>query len=125
MIVFAAAQVLPGDVGRNVLGAFASQQDVDIFNQQLGLDRPLVQQYWDWVSDFVHGDLGTSLQYKVPVSDLLGPAFVNSLKLAAVAFVLVVPLSILGGTSPACGAGGIVDRLITSRASRSPRSRSS
>ena len=55
-------------------------------------------QYWDWITHFVHGDLGTSLQYQVPVSDLLGPSLVNSLKLAAVAFVLVVPLSILGGT---------------------------
>jgi len=111
--VFAAAQVLPGDIGRNVLGPFASQQDVDNYNKALGLDRPLYQQYWDWFSNFLHGDLGTSLQYKVPVSDLLGPAFVNSLKLAAVAFVLVVPLSILGGTISGLRRGRMSDRLIT------------
>jgi peptide/nickel transport system permease protein len=111
--VFLAAQVLPGDVGRNVLGPFASQQDVDNFNKQLGLDRPLYQQYWDWFSNFLHGDLGMSLQYKVPVSDLLGPAFVNSIKLAAVAFVLVVPLSILGGTISGLRRGSFTDRSIT------------
>ena len=83
--MFAAAQVLPGDIGRNVLGPFASQQDVDNYNKALGLDRPLVVQYWDWFSHFLRGDLGTSLQYKVPVSDLIWPAFRNSLKLAAVA----------------------------------------
>jgi peptide/nickel transport system permease protein len=111
--VFAAAQVLPGDIGRNVLGPFASQQDVDNYNKALGLDRPLVVQYWDWFSHFIRGDLGMSLQYKVPVSDLIWPAFQNSLKLAAVAFVLVVPLSIFGGTLSGLRRGRLTDRAIT------------
>ena len=105
--------MLPGDIGRNVLGPFASQQDVDNYNKALGLDRPLYEQYWDWFSNFLHGDLGMSLQYKVPVADLLGPAFVNSIKLAAVAFILVVPLSILGGTISGLRRGSFTDRTIT------------
>ncbi len=107
------AQLLPGDVGRNVLGPFASQEQVDRLNDALGVNRPLVVQYWDWISHFLRGDLGTSLQYQIPVSDLLGPALANSLKLAAVAFVLVVPLSILGGTIAGLKRGGIIDRVIT------------
>jgi peptide/nickel transport system permease protein len=113
VIVFAAAQVLPGDVGRNVLGNLASQRDVDAFNKAAGLDRPLVVQYWDWFTSFLHGDFGTSLQYNVPVSDLLGPSLINSLKLAAVAFVLVVPLSILGGTVSGLRRARATDRVIT------------
>jgi peptide/nickel transport system permease protein len=113
IIVFAAAQVLPGDIGRNVLGPFASQQDVDNYNKALGLDRPFIVQYWDWFSHFLRGDMGMSLQYKVPVSDLLWPAFENSLKLAAVAFVLVVPLSIVGGTLAGLRRGRFTDRSIT------------
>ena len=113
VIVFAAAQVLPGDIGRNVLGNLASQRDVDAYNKELGLDRPLIVQYWDWITHFLRGDLGTSLQYHVPVSDLLGPSLANSLKLAAVAFVLFVPLCILGGTSPALRHGRPTDRAIT------------
>jgi len=113
VIVFAAAQVLPGDVGRNVLGPFASPADVDSFNKAAGLDRPLVVQYWHWFTSFLHGDLGESLQYKLPVADLLGPALVNSLKLAAVAFVLVVPLSIFGGTLSGLRRGRFADRAIT------------
>jgi peptide/nickel transport system permease protein len=97
VLVFATAQLLPGDIGRNVLGNLASEEDVERFNKMVGVDRPVWEQYWDWISDFVRGDLGTSLQYQVPVADLLGPSLVNSLKLAAVAFVLVVPLS-CGGT---------------------------
>jgi peptide/nickel transport system permease protein len=113
VIVFAVAQLLPGDVGRNVLGPFASQQSVNILNHQLGVDRPLYTQYASWISNFVQGNLGTSQEYRVSVSSLLGPALLNSLKLAAVAFVLVVPLSIIGGVIAALRRGRFSDRAIT------------
>jgi peptide/nickel transport system permease protein len=112
-IVFGASQLLPGDVGRTVLGNLATQQDVDALNHKLGVDRPLYTQYWDWISHFVQGNFGQSLQFQQPVSDLLWPAFENSLKLAAVAFLILVPLSILGGTLAALRRGRLTDRLIT------------
>src|SRR5215217_5118714 len=52
IIVFFAAQVLPGDVGRSVLGPLADQKSVDALNHQLGTDRSLVVQYADWVGGF-------------------------------------------------------------------------
>src|SRR5437763_2033264 len=113
VIVFAAAQLLPGNIGRNVLGPFASPHDVALFNHQHGVDRPVTTQYWDWMSHFVRGDFGTSLQYNVSVGGLLGPSLVNSLKLAALAFVLVVPLSILGGVAAALRRNRLTDRMIT------------
>ncbi len=113
MIVFAAAQLLPGNIGRNVLGPFASEHDVELYNRAHGLDKPVPEQYWDWISRLARGDLGTSLQYDVPVAGLLGPALVNSLKLAALAFLLVVPLSIVGGTVAALRRGRLTDRVIT------------
>jgi peptide/nickel transport system permease protein len=113
MIVFATAQLLPGNVGRNVLGGFADQRSVDILNHQLGVDRPIYEQYGTWISHLVQGDLGSSLQYQVPVWGLIGPALVNSLKLAALAFVLVVPLSILGGVAAALRQSRFTDRSIT------------
>jgi peptide/nickel transport system permease protein len=111
--VFAAAQLLPGDVGRNLLGGFASPHDVKLLDHQLGVDRPIYTQYADWMSKLLRGQLGMSLQYKVPVSDLLGPSLVNSLKLAAVALALVVPLSLLGGVIAALRRGRPTDRIIT------------
>jgi peptide/nickel transport system permease protein len=111
--VFAAAQLLPGDVGRNILGGFASPHDVKLLDHQLGVDRPIYTQYADWMSNLLSGQLGMSLQYKVPVSDLLGPSLVNSLKLAAVALALVVPLSLLGGVVAALRRGRPTDRIIT------------
>ena len=113
VIVFAATQLLPGNIGRNVLGPFADQHSVDLYNHQVGADRPLLTQYGDWIWKLLHGDLGRSLQYQVPVWSLLGPSLKNSLKLAAEAFVLVIPLSIFGGVAAALRRGRVTDRVIT------------
>ena len=113
VLVFAVAQVLPGNIGRNVLGGFATPMAVAQLNHQLGVDRPVWTQYWSWISNFAEGNLGTSLQYRVPVWPLLQTSLLNSLKLAAVAFVLVVPLSILGGVFAALRRGRLADRVIT------------
>jgi peptide/nickel transport system permease protein len=110
--VFVAAQVLPGDVGRRILGPFADQASVDALNRQLGADRSLVVQYWDWFSSFVTGDLGESIRNR-PVSDALFDPMVASAKLALLAFAIVVPLSILGGVVAAMNEGSFRDRLIS------------
>ncbi len=113
IIVFAMSQVLPGNVGRAILGPFADQGAVDRLNEELGVNRPLVTQYVDWIGSFVTGDLGQSLSFRRPVATLVGDAVVNSLKLAAVAFVMVVPLAILGGVISALRYGKLTDRAIT------------
>jgi peptide/nickel transport system permease protein len=113
VIVFAVSQLLPGNIGRNVLGGFATQASVDAYNHALGVDRPVYTQYADWISNFVQGNLGSSLEYKVAIWPLLRPALVNSLELAAIAFLLCVPLSILGGVVAALRRGRIADRVIT------------
>jgi peptide/nickel transport system permease protein len=113
VLVFLGSQVLPGNVARRILGPFADQRAVANLNHELGTDRPLLTQYWDWISHFVRGDLGASLAYHVPVSSLVGDALVNSLKLGAFAFVLVVPLAVLGGVVAALKRDTIVDRVIT------------
>jgi peptide/nickel transport system permease protein len=113
IIVFVGAQVLPGNVARRILGPFADQAAVDNLNHELGTDRSLWAQYWDWITGFVQGDMGTSFAYSLPVSDLIGDALQNSLKLAAFAFVLVVPLSILGGVVAALKRDTWADRTIT------------
>ena len=113
VLIFGASQLLPGDIGRNVLGPFASANDVRLLDHQLGVDQPVYIQYLNWVSKFVRGDLGMSLEYQVPVTTLLGPSLANSLKLAAVAFALVVPLSIVGGVFAALRRGRLPDRVIT------------
>jgi peptide/nickel transport system permease protein len=113
LIVFAAGQVLPGNIGRAMLGPFADQRAVDALNHEMGTDRPLLVQYTDWVGRFAQGDMGKSYAYRAPVAGFVGRALANSAKLALVAFLLVVPLSLLGGIIAALNVGRPVDRIIT------------
>src|SRR6202167_5931909 len=110
IIVFLGGQLLPGDVGRAVLGPLADARAVALFDHQLGLDRPLPVQYWEWISHFVTGDMGISFTYRAPVAPFVADALVNSLKLGALAFLLVVPIGIAGGVWAAPRAGRWRDR---------------
>ena len=114
MIVFATAQLLPGNVGRSVLGPYATEEAVAAYNHEHGTDRPAVVQYADWVSGVVRGDLGDLARTIGPaVWSILEPALVNSMKLAVFAFVLVVPFGILGGVFAGLRVGRPTDRAIT------------
>src|ERR1700677_4253548 len=113
LIVFFAGQVLPGDPGRAILGNLASVQSVQILDHQLGVDRPLLVRYFTWIGGLLHGNMGTSYEFRSAVEPFVRAALINSLKLAALAFVIVVPLSILGGVVAALHAGRWADRLIS------------
>ncbi len=113
ILIFLAAHVLPGDVGRHILGPFADPRAVAALNHELGTDRPLVVQYLSWLGGALHGDFGNSFSFRQPVTPLLVRALLNSLKLGAVAFIIVVPLGILGGIVAALNRGAFLDRLIT------------
>ena len=113
VIVFGISTILPGNVGRAVLGPFATQQSVDELNEQLGANRSAFEQYVDWAGGLLHGDLGTSLTKQVPTWDLLEPALVNSFKLALVAFLICVPISILGGIVAGLRYGKFTDKTVT------------
>jgi peptide/nickel transport system permease protein len=113
LIVFFAGQLLPGDPGRAILGNLAAQSSVHALDHQLGADQPLLTQYWNWFTGVLHGNFGESYQYRSPVGPFIGAALVNSLKLAALAFVIVVPLGILGGVLAALSYGRTTDRVIS------------
>jgi len=113
VLVFAGGQLLPGDVGRAVLGPLADQRAVAVLDHQLGVDRPLLVQYWDWISHFVTGDMSMSYIYRSPVAPFVETALGHSLKLGAVAFLIVVPLAIMGGVVAALNHGRWIDRTIT------------
>jgi len=113
VIVFFAGQVLPGDPGRAILGNLATPGAVATLDHQLGVDRPLLTQYWSWISGLLHGDMGLSYQFRSPVEPFIHAAVVNSVKLAGLAFVVVVPLGILGGVIAALNVGRGIDRVIS------------
>ena len=107
------AQVLPGDVGRRILGPFADARAVEQLNEELGTDRPVLTQYLDWIGAFVTGDFGESLSLRRPVSEVVWPALKNSAKLGALAFIIVVPAGILAGVFAARRQGTSIDRFIS------------
>jgi peptide/nickel transport system permease protein len=113
LVVFAGGQILPGDVGRAILGPLADPASVAALNHQLGADRPALETYLRWISRFAMGDMGESYGLRSPVAPFIGAALVNSLKLAALAFVIVVPLAGIAGVYAALRARSWVDRMIS------------
>jgi peptide/nickel transport system permease protein len=71
LLVFLVVRVLPGDPALVIVGTEGSPEAVERIRKSLGLDRPLVVQYVEWVSSALRGDLGRSIQYDVPVAGLV------------------------------------------------------
>jgi peptide/nickel transport system permease protein len=111
-IVFFLVNVLPGNVGRQVLGPTANSDDVAAFNARLGTDKPLLEQYGKSIKNVFTIDFGDSFQTGGPVMDLLLPALGRSAKLAVLAFVITIPISIAAGTFAARREGKVSDRVI-------------
>lgn len=111
-IVFLLVNVLPGDVGRKVLGPTANADDVAAFNEKLGTDQPLLTQYLRSLRQLVTFDFGDSFQTGGPVMDLLLPALGRSAKLALLAFVITIPISIAAGIFAARRQDKLADRVV-------------
>jgi peptide/nickel transport system permease protein len=113
ILVFALAEVLPGDVGRTILGPYATQEQVDILNTQMGMDRPLYERYLSWAGGFVTGDWGESALLKTAIFQTVMRALGNSLLLAGFALVIIVPTSIVVGVFAGLRRDSGLDRAIT------------
>ena len=107
------AEVLPGDVGRTILGPYATPAQVQALDRELGVDRSLVVRYGDWLGGFVTGDWGVSPVDQVAVRPLVLDRLWASAQLALVALALLVPLAIGFGVLAGLRAGSPTDRSIT------------
>jgi peptide/nickel transport system permease protein len=111
-IVFLIVSVLPGDVGRRVLGPFALKEDVARYNHQIGTDRPLLRQYFTTIRRLFTLSFGDSYQTESPVNDIIFPALFRSGKLALLAFVITIPISIAAGIFAARRQDKAPDRVV-------------
>jgi peptide/nickel transport system permease protein len=111
-IVFLIVSVLPGDVGRKVLGPFALKEDVARFNHQLGTDRPLLAQYFTSIRRLFTLNFGSSYNSGGLVRDIIFPALFRSGKLALLAFVITIPISIAAGIFAARRQDKLSDRIV-------------
>lgn len=112
-IIFAATQVIPGDITSVILGQFATPEAKQNLRVELGLDRPLVVQYLDWLVGFVKGDWGESINSHVPIREIVFQRLGNSLTLAVAGFAMFVPLGILAGIAAALKKNSWVDNTIS------------
>jgi peptide/nickel transport system permease protein len=113
VLVFAAFEFTPGQVARKVLGPFATQDQVDQLTEKMGLNRPVYERYWEWLSNTASGNLGHSTLYKTEVNDIIWDRLGNTLLLAAVAFVIIVAFSIVFGIAAGMREGSKLDRTIS------------
>lgn len=113
IVIFLLVEVVPGDPGRVKLGPYASAEQVAQVDHQLGFDRPLAQRYVRWLGSFLTLHWGDSWNLGVPVFSLTMQRLWSSAQLAALALVIIIPLSILLGVVAALRRDGIADRIIT------------
>ncbi len=103
-LVMLILEIVPGDPAALMLGENATQEMVQELRHQLGLDKPLLVRYVDYLWKLLHGDLGRSVREMAPVSQLIGDTWPATLQLTAAAmlltFIVGVPLGLISGAKP-------------------------
>ncbi|MFW0783440.1 ABC transporter permease [Gordonia sp. CPCC 206044] len=107
VIVFLTVKLIPGDPVALLAGTGASEETKQALTQQMGLDRALPVQFWEWLSRVATGDLGTSISQQRPVFGMVVDAFANTLVLAVYATVLAVGLGLILGAIAALRPRGV------------------
>ena len=112
-VVFFILNITPGDPAKIMLGPTATQEQIDQLNHALGVDRPLMVRYVDYVWDALHGDFGLSYKFQVPVTQVLMPKFPTTLRLALLSVLFAALLGIPLGILSAIKKHSIVDNSLT------------
>jgi len=113
IIVFVIMAMIPGDPATAILGSYATPENVEKLNRDLGLDKPMVQRYFIWLGNMLQGDFGRSFSLNRPVLDEVLDRFGATLILAGTAFVLCSILGIAAGVVSAARQYGWADKAIT------------
>lgn len=111
-LVFFAFAVIPGDAAISKLGTNATPERLAALREEMGLNRPLLIQYLDWLISFATGDMGTSYSYSIPVGEMILDKLPITFTLTVLAFVMVVVISIPVGIYAAKHQGGKIDRMV-------------
>ncbi|NOD98266.1 ABC transporter permease subunit [Ruegeria sp. HKCCD6228] len=96
-LIFGLTEALPGDAAQAVLGQSATPEALANLREEMGLDRPALTRYFEWLGGIVQGDLGQSLTNKLDIAESIGKRLGNTLFLACVAAIVSVPLAIFLG----------------------------
>jgi peptide/nickel transport system permease protein len=113
ILIFLASEVLPVDVGRNILGRFASAEAVAALDHALGADQPMLARYGHWLAGVARGDWGESTSQHAPVAALVLRRAGNSAILALAGLALILPTALTLGAVAGLAAGRRLDRVIS------------
>ena len=113
VIVFLIMAMIPGDPATAILGSYATPENVEKLNRDLGLNKPLVQRYFIWLGNMLQGDFGRSFSLNRSVLHEILERFNATLVLAGTAFVTCSILGIAAGSVSAARQYGLADKAIT------------
>jgi peptide/nickel transport system permease protein len=113
ILSFTIMRITPGDPAAIMLGAEASQEQIDELRHELYLDQPLTSQYWHWISGVATGDLGKSLKYQESVAKTISERIPITLSLSILALIISVVVGVSAGIVCAVRRGGLVDSTVT------------
>ena len=111
-VIFTVSGLLPGDAAQETLGQSATPEQVAALRHEMGLDRPALTRYIEWLGAIVQGDPGQSQVANMPVREIISERLPNSLMLAGLTAMLSVPLALLIGIASAINRGGMLDRVL-------------
>ncbi len=112
LFVFSLLYIAPGDPAAVIAGDQASPADVERIRQSLGLDRPFLVRFSEWVWQILHGDLGTSIFTNLPVAALIGQRIEPTLSLMVVTLILAVSIAVPIGVLAAWKPDTLIDRAV-------------
>lgn len=112
LITFFVLNIVPGNPVKIMLGEFADQVTIDRVTHEMGLDQPIVNQYFNWLTNMLQGDFGQSYFQGKPVLDILTSTFAITAKLAGVAYLLAVVLGVVVGVLAAINRGKWIDSAL-------------
>lgn len=112
LVVFFLVHLIPGNPAESILGAQATPEKVKALTDQMGLSEPLLQQYWHFLTNLIHGDLGYSYTYQVPVLTLIEQRLPVTLLLVCYSLIMMLIISIPMAMLAASGPGRARDHIV-------------
>ena len=113
VLVFLLLEFTPGNVATKVLGPYSTEEQRNLWLEAHGYFEPLHVRYLSWLGDFVTGDFGESIRFKVPVAEILWPRLWNTAVLGFWVFVVMIPLALVLGVLAGMREGSALDRTIS------------
>lgn len=111
-LVYFAFDIIPGDAALAALGTDASPESLAALREQMGLNRPFLTRYFEWLINFIRGDFGTSYKYHMPVADMIASKLPITVIMALISFLIMIVVSLPLGIYTAKHSGKHIDRFI-------------